>query len=204
MNIIVFGAGGRTGQEVVKQALDEGHQVTAFLRTPSKISLKHPNLTIQEGNARDEQAVWKGVEGQDAVISCLGTAGRKKSTNLSNSTANIINSMKGHGVERIAYMASAGIHKEIPGVTGIMAGIILRNVLADHKNAYLQLKDSNLKWTVARPLRLDNGPITREYRTSDEGVPSKGKKISRADVAHFLIKAVKEDTFVSKSIGLAY
>ncbi|MYL35991.1 NAD(P)H-binding protein [Pontibacillus yanchengensis] len=204
MNIIVFGAGGRTGQEVVKQALGEGHHVTAFVRTPSKLTIKHPNLASLKGNTLDEQAVWKGVEGHDAVISCLGTDGLKKSTALAKSTENIVKAMKDHEIKRIAYTASAGIHNEIPGVTGVMAGVILRNVLADHKRAYELLKESNLKWTVARPLRLDSDPVTRKYRTTDEGVPSKGKRIARADVAHFLLKAVTEDTFVSKSVGLAY
>ncbi|GGD01750.1 NAD(P)-dependent oxidoreductase [Pontibacillus salipaludis] len=204
MNIIVFGASGGTGKEVVKLALEEGHRVTAFARTPSKLSIQHPHLQIIEGNGLDRELVIRAMKGHDAVISTLGTDGLKKTTTLSEMTSNILEAMKVNGIERIAYTASAGIEDEIPGLTGFMASKILKNVLADHKRAVELLKQSGKAWTVARPLRLDDGTRTGEYRMESTGVPHGGKRISRSDVAHFLLESVVKQDHIYRSVGLAY
>lgn len=204
MNIIVFGASGGTGKEVVKLALEEGHRVTAFARTPSKLSIIHPHLQTFEGNALNQELVIQAMKGHDAVISALGTDGLKKTTSLTKMTSNILDGMKENEIERIAYTASAGIEDEIPGLTGFMASKILKNVLAEHKRAVELLKQSGKEWTVARPLRLDDGTRTGEYRIESTGVPHGGKRISRSDVAHFLLESVVKQDHIYRSVGLAY
>lgn len=204
MKIIVFGASGRTGKEFIQQALKEGHSVTAFVRDPQKLGLKADRLTQFTGDALDQQLVSEAIAGHDSVVSCLGASGLGKTTLLSEMAASIIKGMNDHNVSRIAYTASAGIYKEIPGVRGKMAGYVLRNVLEDHRRAADLLEASKLDWTIARPMRLDDGPLTGQYRKSNEGVPSGGQRISRKDTAHFLLHSLLENAYIDRSVGLAY
>ena len=123
---------------------------------------------------------------------------------MSDIVRNIISGMNNHGVGRIAYVASAGIHKELTGISGGIVGLLLRNVLADHRRAYELLEKSGIKWTIARPMQLTNGEQTGIYREGLTAVPNRGTKISREDVAHFLLKALSDDTYINKSVALVY
>ena len=108
---------------------------------------------IVQGDVTDASAVKKAILGNNAVISTLGTnTGLRKTTILHEMTKNIVQGMKEQRVSRIAYMASAGIDKEIPGVFGKITMKLLGNVLDDHHNAVAVLKDNDLQWTIARPL----------------------------------------------------
>jgi hypothetical protein len=82
--------------------------------------------------------------------------------------------------------------------------LILRNVLADHSRAVGLLGSSDLKWTVARPMKLTNTPLTGKYRTAITGIPKGGSKISRSDVAHFLLRALTDKNYIKHTVGLAY
>ncbi|WP_064092035.1 NAD(P)-dependent oxidoreductase [Rossellomorea aquimaris] len=204
MKIIVFGATGGTGQEVVKQALAEGHEVTAFVRTPSKLTISNPLLVTIQGNATNMSDVEAALKGQEAVISCLGSDGLGKTSKLTEMTKNILIGIKTHEINRIAYVASAGIHKEIPGLQGKLAQFILRNVLNDHRHAVDAIMRSGVHYTIARPMQLTKDPLTSHYRTDITSIPEKGRKIGRADVAHFLLESIKKNTHVNQSVGLAY
>ncbi|MBN8208824.1 SDR family oxidoreductase [Bacillus sp. NTK071] len=204
MNLIVFGASGGTGNAFVRQAIAAGHHVTAFVRTPSKLETSHKNLSVELGDAMQAADVKQVMRPEfDAVISCLGANGLGKTTDLSTMTANILDAMSIHDVKRIIYMASAGINKEIPGVTGFIAGKLLKNVLADHRRAADLLAASDTDWTVARPMGLTNDGRTSDYRKATSGVPRGGRRISREDVADFMLKAATEHLYIRQSIGLA-
>lgn len=202
--VVVFGASGRTGKPFIKQALEQGLEVTAFVRTPSKLDITHPSLRIITGDAMDKEAVSQAIVGQDAVVSCLGGSGMGKSTALTDMTSAIVQGMQAHGVRRILYVASAGIHKEVPGMFGWIVQMMLRNVLADHRGATNQFVDGDLTYTIARPLRLIDGELTGMYRMEETGVPRKGSQISREDVAHFLLQRLNAEPAKSESVGLAY
>ncbi|RLQ93365.1 NAD(P)-dependent oxidoreductase [Falsibacillus albus] len=204
MNIIVFGASGGTGEHVVQQTLEEGHSVTAFVRNPEKLTISYEQLKIIKGDALKFDDAAKAIEGHDVVISCLGAHGLGKTTELSQMTSNIIEGMKQHNVNRILYMASAGIYKEIPGITGWLAQKILKNVLEDHRRAVDQLAQSDFEWTAARPMGLTKKELTAHYRTKAEGIPEGGRNISRADVAHFFTRELQNRQFIRQSVGLAY
>ncbi|RAP74453.1 NAD(P)-dependent oxidoreductase [Paenibacillus montanisoli] len=207
MKIVVFGASGRTGQEVVRQALEQGHTVTAFVRSPRKLNAGQYQggaLRIMKGDARDIEAVSMAIEGQDAVLSCLGASGLRGGAALSDMARNLIAGMKRHGVERIGYVASAGIDNELPGAAGFIVQLLLRRVLAEHRRAAVALADSGLQWTIARPLQLTNGRRRGLYLEARLGVPKGKGRISRADVAHFLIRVLKDPTYVNKSVALTY
>lgn len=204
MKIIIFGASGKTGKLLVKQALSDNHTVTAFVRNPSNLNISDPNLLIVQGDVTDVTAVKKAILGNDAVISTLGTnTGLRKTTILHELTQNIVQGMKEQQVSRIAYMASAGIDKEIPGVIGKMTMKLLGNVLDDHHNAVAVLKENDLQWTIARPLGLNDKPFTGTYRKDAIGVPKGGRTISRADVADFLLQAIVNEEFIHQSVALS-
>ena len=204
MKIIVFGATGGVGKNVVTQALQNGMKVTAFVRTPSKLDINHENLTIKQGDAFNQEEVSAAIAGQDAVISCLGSnQGMKKSTEIQEMTKNIVNGMKEQKVDRIIYTASAGIHKEIPGLSGKAVMLMLKNPLKDHRAAVDYIQANGLNYTIVRPMGLTDQPFTGKYRESAASVPDKSRTIPRADVAHFIVKALEDTKYDGTSIGLA-
>lgn len=204
MRIIVFGATGGVGQQVVKQALEEGIEVTAFVRNPAKLDTSHENLRVIQGNALRQEEVTAAIASHHAVVSCLGSSqGMKKSTELQEMVRNIVSGMQEHRVNRIVYTASAGIDRELPGISGKLIMGMLKNPLADHRAAVAHILAHGLNYTIARPLGLTNQPYTGQYRESFDGVPEKSRSIPRADVAHFIIKSLKDTRYHHTSVGLA-
>lgn len=204
MNIIVFGASGGVGKIFTKLALDNGHFVTAFVRSPSKLDLEHERLTIVQGDAFDKEVVKSAIANKDAVISCLGSStGLKKSTQLEEMTKNVVEGMITNHVQRIIYIASAGIENEIPGLMGKLMMKMLANVLSDHANAVNYLKNNNLTYTIVRPMGLNDRALTGVYNEALTGVPGTGRTISRADVADFVFKALVNKEYENTSVGLS-
>lgn len=204
MKIIVFGATGGVGQSVVKQAVENGFEVTAFVRTPTKLEVTHDNLNIVQGNAFNQAEVAAAIAGHDAVVSCLGSSqGMKKSTDLQEMTKNIVTGMQEHDVNRIIYTASAGIHKELPGISGKLIMRMLKNTLIDHRAATDYIEEHGLNYTIVRPMGLNNRPFSGIYRESTTSVPTKSMSIPRADVAHFILKALNDAQYENTSIGIS-
>jgi len=204
MKIIVFGATCGVGRHVVKQALEKGFEVTAFVRNPSKLEVEHDKLHIIQGDAFNKEEVSAAIDGHDAVISCLGSSqGMKKSNELEEMTKNIVDGMKEHQVKRIIYTASAGIDGEIPGISGKMVMKMLKNALTDHRHAVDYIQANGLHYTIVRPMGLTNDPFTGNYREAKEGVPNNARSIPRADVAHFIVKALTDPQYENTSIAVA-
>lgn len=204
MKIIVFGATGGVGQLVVKQGLDAGFEVTAFVRMPAKLEINHQNLNIVQGDAFNSTDVSAAISGHDAVVSCLGSSkGMKKSEELQNMTKNIVEGMKEHNVSRIVYTASAGVHKELTDLAGKFIMQLLKNPLIDHRAAVGHIKDAELNYTIVRPMGLSDKEFTGEYREAAAGVPAKSNSIPRADVADFIIKALMDSSYENTSIGIS-
>ena len=204
MKIIVFGATGGVGQSVVSQGLEAGFEVTAFVRASSKLKVTHKNLRIIQGNAFNQGEVSDAIAGHEAVVSCLGSSqGMKKSTELQEMIKNIVSGMKEHGVERIIYTASAGVHKELTGLGGRLVMGMLKNPLIDHRAAVDCIQANGLNYTIVRPMGLTNEPFTGKYRESSTNVPEKSRSIPRADVAHFILKALKDSSYEKTSIGIS-
>ncbi|MNZ51464.1 hypothetical protein D3C78_692790 [compost metagenome] len=206
MRIIVFGASGGVGKELVQQALAAGHEVTAFVRDSNRLPFQHAKLNIVQGDGLDRDAVIHAIKGHDAVACCVGGSGLGRTSLMSEIAKHLAEGMTKHELNRIVYVASAGIHKELKGIIGGLIGFALRHVLADHRKAYelLRDRDNQLSWTVARPMQLTYGPRTEVYRETLNGQAPQGQKISRADVAHFLLKALSNEMYTNQSVGLAY
>ena len=204
MKIIVFGATGGVGRLVVQQAMEQGFDVTAFVRTPDKLKVTGENLTVVQGDAFHVEQVAAAIAGHDAVVSCLGSnQGMKKSDDLRTMAKNIVAGMQQHGVKRIVYTASAGINDELPGIGGKVMMGVLKQVLIDHRAAVDAIEEAGLSYTIVRPMGLTNDSFSGQYREAETGVPGKSRTIPRADVAHFILKALGDATYENKSIGIA-
>ncbi len=199
MKLLIFGATRGTGHKLIEQALDQGHQVTAFVRDPAKLGIKHANLQIVQGDVMNSAAVEQAVRGQEVVLSAIGAPPSSKDPIRAEGTRNIIRAMEKIGVRRFISLSSHGVGdtREVP--------IFLRRVFADHEVQEDYIKQSRLDWTIVRPTALTDGQRMGAYR---HGVPVTEKnlknKISRADVADFMLKQLAEDTYLRKTPTISY
>ncbi|HSR49506.1 MAG TPA: SDR family oxidoreductase [Acidobacteriota bacterium] len=209
MKLLVFGATGATGRELLKQALDQGHVATAFARNPSKIAdLRHERLSVVQGDALDQVAVKSALPGQDAVLCAIG-AGAKRSTLREEGTRSIVKAMEKEGIDRLICLSSLGVGDSRSNLSFLtryfIVPVFLRHPFADHERQESVVKQSGLDWTIVRPPHLNDGPRTGDYRhgflPTDRQI--KGK-ISRADVADFMLKQLGDDTYLHKTAGVSY
>ncbi len=209
MKLLIFGSTGGTGRELVKQALENGHTVTAFARTPEKLDITHQNLLVVMGDVLDSAPVERAVEGQDAVISALGTPAMTKNTTRSEGTQNIIRAMEKLGVRRLVSLSSMGIGDSrdmLPfHYKYILVPLFLRQGFVEHELQDDRIKQSQTEWTIVRPGAVTNGDRTGVYR---HGLPVSDKtikaKISRADVADFMLKQLSDNTYLHKAPWVSY
>jgi putative NADH-flavin reductase len=216
MKLIIFGATGRTGLALVSQALDEGHSVTAFVRNPKAMNIQHPDLRVVQGDILDYESVHTAVQGQEVVLSVLGVNSFKKNTIISDGTQNIIKAMYEHHVERFICVTAMGIgdSKKQKGWAYMMPISlmfrlqrlpILRNQFLDRELQEEYIKNSALDWIIVRPGGLTNGPRTGNYRHGFSIDDTTVKvKISRADVADFMLKQIADDTYLHKTPSVSY
>jgi putative NADH-flavin reductase len=209
MKLLVFGATGGTGREIVAQALDQGHVVTAFVRNPAALTTKHERLKLAQGDVLDYASVQAAVPGQDAVLSALGVRKLRKNTVLSDGTKNLLRAMEQHGVKRFVCESSLGVG-DSKGQLGwvfnlFIIPLLLRNIFRDKEVQEQYIKQSNLDWIIVRPAALTNGPRTGVYRSGFSTTERTIKgKISRADVADFMLKQLTDDTYLRQTPGLSY
>ena len=208
MKLLIFGSTGGTGRELVNQALDQGHSVTAFARDPAKIEdIQHPSLKVVRGNVLDPVAVEGAVAGHDAVFVTIG-AGPARTTLREEGTRNIVEVMQGTDVKRLICQSSLGVgdsRANLPPFTKhIIVGIFLRHAFADHERQEAVVRQSTLDWTIVRPPHLKDGPRTEVYRygfsTTDKQIKS---WISRADVADFMLKQLVDDSYLNQTPGVS-
>lgn len=209
MKLLIFGSTGGTGRELVKQALDLGHSVTAFARDPTKIKdIQHSSLRVVRGDVLDFSAVESAVQGQEAVFATIG-AGPSRTTIREEGTRNIVKAMQGIDVKRLICQSSLGVgdsQANLPFFTNyIIVGVFLRHAFADHERQEAVVKQSTLDWTIVRPPHLKDGPRTGIYQhgfsTTDKTIKN---WISRADVADFMLKQLADDAYLHQTPGVSY
>ena len=207
MKLLVFGSTGSIGQQLVRQGLGQGYLVTAFARDPSKLAIRHDNLKVVQGDVMDFPSVEKAVQGQDVVLCSLGAGA--KGVVRSRGTKNIIRAMEKTGVRRFVCQSSLGVGDSW-GNLGffwkyIMFRGILRQAYADHVSQEGHVRQSNTDWTIVRPAAFTDGNRTGEYRHGFPGNDTTMKlKISRADVADFMLKQLRYEAYLRKTPGLSY
>ena len=192
MKVLVFGATGGTGREIVKQARKQGHQVTEFTRAT------HGDVTT------DRDAVANALRGQDAVISALGRGNSFRSEQLMSRAMDVIlPAMQRAGVRRLIVSSAFGVGEtfyEAPLIAKIFFRLLLRHIYADKLIADDFVRRSGLDWTIVSPTKLTDGPRTGNYRAGEHlelrGMP----KISRADTADFIVKQLTDTAWLRKTV----
>jgi putative NADH-flavin reductase len=212
MKITVFGATGGIGGEVVQQALDDGHKVTAVVRNSASFSLSHPALEVATvPGLTDPEALRPALEASEAVISGVGPRSRKDGPVASTTVRGILAAMEASGVRRLVAVSAEPVGPVPDGDSFVNRRLfmpvikaLLRDTYADLAAMEGELERSVTDWTVVRPPRLVNKPLTCTYRTCIGGNVPRGYSISRADVAHLMLAALDEPTMLRQAVGIAY
>ncbi len=209
MNILVFGSTGPTGRELVKLALEQGHRVTAFARNPDDLVMQHERLIVTRGDITDAAAVAAAMPDQQAVLSTLGVRKIARNSIISNGTRHILDAMKASGIRRFICETSIGVGDSKYQMGWIFDYLILptllRNAFADKEIQERYIMQSELDWVIARPAMLTNSKRTGNYLAwVGKRPPSAKMRISRADVAHFMLGQLEETKFVRQAVGLSY
>ena len=207
MKVIVFGATGSIGGQVVEQALSQGHVVGAFTRDPEKLDVEHSNLRVFKGDVMDAPSVEKAMRDQEVVLCSLG-AGRKGIVR-SEGTRNIVRAMQEIGVRRLICQTTLGVGDSQDNLNFfwkyIMFGALLRPAYEDHVLQEDYVKQSGLDWVLVRPGAFTDGGYTGEYRHGFASTDKSIKlKISRADVADFMLRQITDDTYLHQTPGVSY
>jgi putative NADH-flavin reductase len=209
MNLLIFGATGRTGKPLTEQALAAGHEVTAYMRNPSKLGLTHPKLKVIQGNLNETQKITEAVKGQDAVLLALGPVKGGSKTIMEEAAEVITTVMNKVGVRRLITVTGAGVAQ--PGdepklfnkFMSFMLHTFAKDVLKDSAKHADIVRSSNLDWTIVRVPMLTDGEKKGSYRVGRVGVDD-GPRISRADVADFMLKQVSDKSYIGNSPVISY
>ncbi len=210
MKVVVFGSTGGTGREIVRQALELGHEVTAFARHAQALGIAHERLRLVEGDVLRPGSVDSAIEGQDVVLSALGTRSLfRHITLLSQSAEHIVGSMERRGVRRLIVETSLGVG-DSRGQLGLIGtwigvGVFLARIYADKERQERFIGESQLDWTIVRPAMLTNGSQRRIYRTWSGAAPTpSASRISRADVAHFMLSILGKTETYHRATNCSY
>jgi putative NADH-flavin reductase len=212
MKISIFGASGATGTLLTERCLGAGYEVTALLRAPATFAFRD-RVRVIEGNAFDAAKVGQTVEGADVVLSALGARSLKKEDVLERAVPLIITAMRETGVRRIIALGSAGalessLDKQPAWrrwfVQNIVYNTFLKWPVASQVAQWKTLSASGMDWTMVMPPMLTNGPARGKYRVDGEALPRHGMRISRGDVADFMMRQIVNPQWVGKGVYIAY
>ncbi|MFD3637944.1 NAD(P)-dependent oxidoreductase [Streptomyces griseus] len=211
MRITVFGATGGVGQEIVGQALAAGHEVTAVVRDPDRLPEWLDRAALAAVVRLDDPAaVRAAVAGRDAVLSGLGSRGRRADGVAERLTGRILTAMEAEGVRRLVVVSAVPVGPEPAGDRLVdrlalkVVGAVLADVYADLARMEAALARSATDWTAVRPPKLTDGPLTGVYRRVVGGAPRGSRSVSRADVAHAMLALVEDPAAVQQGVGVAY
>jgi len=206
MKLVVLGATGSTGLEIVRQAIEHGHSVTAFVRSSDRVKAFGDRITIKQGNLLDTAELEQVIKGHDAVLSAFGPRApiSKADANLLRQFAVALTSAMLHaGVRRVVVESVAFLFKDsiIPPAY-LLGRLFFPGVVADASAMEKVFEKSGLDWTLVRPPKLTPKPYTGKYRVTEGHLPPFGFSISHADVADFMIKAVQNRSLIGKVVGV--
>jgi len=208
--VLIVGATGGTGRLLVAQALERGYAVTALLRDSSRLQVKHPQLKVIQGDVLDYASVEAAVGGQDAVLSALGHKRFFDPTRiLSEGTRNILRAMEINGVPRLVCETSLGLGDSAGRMglyfTFFVIPVILPLYFWDKTRQERLIAEGNVEWVIVRPGMLTNGGKRGSYRHGrDVGSFLNTVRISRADVADFMLNQLTSDTYLRAAPGVCW
>lgn len=202
MKIIIFGATGSLGQQLVINALNEGHEVTAFSRHPEKLQQSNEKLNKLAGDVFSLTAVKAAVAGHDAVIIALGAGIFGKVREVG--TDNVIKAMKAHGLDRLIVLSTMGAGDSRRYLNFfwkyLMFGLLLRQAMADHERQEAIVRSSGLNWTIVRPAAFTDDPATGKYKHGNQliNIPLT-LKLPKADVAEFMLSQLTDTNYIHQA-----
>jgi putative NADH-flavin reductase len=204
MRLLIIGATGGTGLQVTRQAVEGGHSVTAFVRSPQKLGSLRQRVVVREGDPRRVADLRDVLPGHDAVISTLGPAGVGPTTVLRAAAESAVAAMQAAGVRRLLVVSAAVLFDDLGLAGKILRHTLLRNIADDSIEMERIVVASALDWTIARPPRLTNGPRTGRYDVEDGHLPGRSAfaAISRADVAEFLVSEIQRNAHIHEIVGI--
>jgi putative NADH-flavin reductase len=207
--ILIIGATGGTGRQLVEQALERGYSVTAMARNPTKLTINHPQLTVVRGDVLDYESVAAAVKGQDAVLSALGHKRFFYPTRiLSDGTRNILKAMEANGVRRFVCVTSLGF-SDTAGRMGLLYSLIVIPLVLpfyffDKTRQEKSIAQSNSDWVMVRPGVLTNSEKRGiNHKGNNVGNFITGARISRADVADFMLDQLESNEYLRNAPGIS-
>ncbi len=205
MKVLVIGAAGRTGKAVVERAIAAGHQVTAFVRDAGELDIG--GVRVVEGDATNENAVEAAIRDQDAVLDTVGGTTPYKQKTLETSVAKaVIVAMERNGVRRLVATSMLGVGESKANATfyeRLLVSTLLRGADKDKLAMEAEIKASALEWVVVRPAILTDDPASGRVRVFSEDYGEKAHKISREDLAAFMIDQLSSDEHLRRSVTIA-
>lgn len=203
MKLLILGATGPTGRQLLDVALEAGDEITVLARTPGAIGDLADRLTVVEGNARSSDDVTTAMDGQDAIISALGRSRSLRAESLfTTAAAAVLEAATRTGVQRLVWLSSFGVGPSYADASAIQKATyrtLLRSIYADKAVADERIRTSALDWTIVYPTRLTNGPRTGTIDVGEHLTMKGNPTISRADVADFMHRAAHHTEWVSRS-----
>jgi uncharacterized protein YbjT (DUF2867 family) len=209
MQVLILGATGGTGRELVKQALGHGHSVRAVARNPEKVKTVHPRLEVVQGDIGDPKSLTAALKGQDAVLCAVGVNELKPNTILSDGVRNLLTAMKRQKVKRLIFVSSLGVG-DSKGQLGpiynlVLLPALLKNLFADKETAETYVRESQADWTIVRPGKLTSKLLTGRYRSGPDAAKKRWMpKVARADVADFMLDTLEHNRFIREAPGICY
>jgi putative NADH-flavin reductase len=207
MKLVVLGATGGTGLEIVRQAIEQGHSVTAFVRSPEPLKRFGNRITIRQGNLLNRAELAQAISGHDAILSGFGprVPVAKSDANLLQNFATVLTTgMQQANVRRAVIVSTAFLFKDsILPPTYLFGRLFFPRVVIDAAAMEKIITQSGLDWTIVRPPQLTDKPLTAKYRVRTGHLPRFGFNISRADVAHFFLKTAGDPASIRKIVGVS-
>ena len=202
MRLLILGATGGTGRALMEQASARGHQVTAFVRSPQKLDAPREGVTVRRGDPLSVTDLRVVLPGHDAVLTAIGPPGPGRTTIFRDSGRSIVEAMSADGVRRLLVVSVAALFEGAGLAVALFRRTLLRNIVIDAAEMERIVTSSDLEWTIVRPPRLTNGPLTKQYRVADGRLPRGRILISRADVADFLLDELEESQHLRQIVGM--
>lgn len=213
MTIFLFGATGGTGNEVLIKLLEEKHKIVALVRNPAvldDLKKQHGNLKIIKGNVNNSETYQEALSKCDIVISTLGTGTSRKPTEIySKGGQHIISAMRKANIKRLITLTAAAFDPTDPGNKNFIVKYIVqplfKNIYSDMQRWETILEENkDIDWTCIRPSRLTSGQEKGNYRIQINYCPKGGGKISRKDLADFIIGQINSDKYIHQKVAIAY
>ena len=204
MKLVIFGATGRTGQYLLKNALTQGHHVSVFVRDPQKLAVPLPKEQIHRGDVQDSDAIEQAIHGNEAVFFVIGSGGLGPTTLRQDAIRSIIAAMQKQQVRRIVALSTAMVGNAGFVATRILRPLIFRNTVGDSQAMEVLIRASSLDFTIVRAPRLRQKEMDHPYKEvlGDEARPL-SISVSRASVAHIMLKSLQNPGYVRQIVTIS-